>query len=99
MLQEPVGRIFSAADLVHPYENGMNLQIEVANVESVYRHVQNAGSPLLLTIEDKWYVTGEAESGNRQFVVQDPDGYLLRLFSDLGTRRGDSATEGSGGPT
>ncbi len=26
------------------------------------------------------------EVGNRQFVVQDPDGYLLRFFSDLGER-------------
>jgi len=24
--------------------------------------------------------------GNRQFVVPDPDGYLLRFFQDLGER-------------
>jgi len=26
------------------------------------------------------------EAGNRQFIVADPDGYLLRFFSDVGRR-------------
>jgi len=25
------------------------------------------------------------QAGNRQFVVADPDGYLLRLYTSLGT--------------
>lgn len=28
----------------------------------------------------------QIKNGNRQFVVADPDGYLLRFFSDLGQR-------------
>ena len=36
--------------------------------------------------EERWYRQGEAERGDRQFVVEDPDGYLLRFFSDLGER-------------
>jgi hypothetical protein len=26
------------------------------------------------------------EAGNRQFVVTDPDGYLLRFYEDMGSR-------------
>ena len=26
------------------------------------------------------------ENGNRQFVVADPDGYLLRFYTELGQR-------------
>jgi hypothetical protein len=33
-----------------------------------------------------WYRTGGVETGQRQFLVQDPDGYLLRLAEVLGER-------------
>ena len=33
----------------------------------------------------KWNASGPMKAGNRQFVVADPDGYLLRLFTSLGT--------------
>lgn len=36
--------------------------------------------------EERWYRQGEEEFGNRQFVLIDPDGYLLRFFTDLGRR-------------
>lgn len=39
-----------------------------------------------IPFEDRWYREGDTELGNRQFVVADPDGYLLRFFTDLGQR-------------
>ena len=36
--------------------------------------------------ETKWYRTGDVESGVAQFLVTDPDGYLLRFQSSLGKR-------------
>ncbi|WP_425309962.1 hypothetical protein AADG42_14735 [Ammonicoccus fulvus] len=36
--------------------------------------------------EVQWYRTGADEVGVRQFLVQDPDGYLLRPQSAVGTR-------------
>jgi hypothetical protein len=35
---------------------------------------------------DAWYRIGELEVGRREFLVQDPDGYLLRFAEDLGRR-------------
>ena len=61
-------------------------KIEVAEVESLYAKVQAAGALVYLPLEDNWYRRGEMLLGNRQFIVQDPDGYLLRLFEDLGSR-------------
>ncbi|HEY0476960.1 MAG TPA: hypothetical protein VGD37_05520 [Kofleriaceae bacterium] len=37
-------------------------------------------------MEERWYRRNDHEVGNRQFVVADPDGYLLRFFGDLGQR-------------
>ena len=42
---------------------------------------------LFRPLEAAWYRRGDHEVGNLQFLVQDPDGYLLRFFSDLGERQ------------
>jgi len=86
MLEQPTGRTFLAADLEHPYGRGINLQIEVTDVASLYAAVQAAAWPVFLQLETRWYRRDEVLLGNRQFVVQDPDGYLLRFFEDLGSR-------------
>jgi catechol 2,3-dioxygenase-like lactoylglutathione lyase family enzyme len=86
MLQEPVGRSFVNGELTYPYGRGINLQIEVSDIAVLLASVQRAGLPLYLELEDRWYRKDGAEVGNRQFVVADPDGYLLRFFEDLGSR-------------
>jgi catechol 2,3-dioxygenase-like lactoylglutathione lyase family enzyme len=89
MLEEAAGpgRRFHAAPLERPYGRGVNFQIEVANVDALVERVRKAGFDPIIPIEERWYRRGETELGNRQFVVGDPDGYLLRFFSDLGQRR------------
>ena len=37
-------------------------------------------------MEEKWYRKNDTEVGNKQFLVQDPDGYILRFFQNLGMR-------------
>jgi catechol 2,3-dioxygenase-like lactoylglutathione lyase family enzyme len=86
MLEQPTGRTFLTAALEHPYGRGMNLQIEVSDITSLDAAVRASGWPLLIELEDKWYRHDELMRGNRQFVVQDPDGYVLRFFEDLGSR-------------
>jgi len=36
--------------------------------------------------DEKWYRKDDVEVRNRQFLVQDPNDYMLRFFEDLGTR-------------
>jgi catechol 2,3-dioxygenase-like lactoylglutathione lyase family enzyme len=86
MIEQPTARRLVAGDLEAPYGRGINLQIEVSDVEALYDTVQKAVAPIFLSLEERWYRTGNQALGNRQFVVQDPDGYLLRFFQDIGTR-------------
>jgi catechol 2,3-dioxygenase-like lactoylglutathione lyase family enzyme len=86
MLDQVGESSWTTAELAHPYGRGMNLQIEVTDVDALYATVQLAGSPIYLPIEEKWYRREETLVGNRQFIVQDPDGYLLRFAEDLGER-------------
>ena len=88
MLEEAVGpgRRFHTAPLEFPFGRGMNLQIEVLDVDALYAAVQQSDLTVRIPLEDRWYRQNQVEVGNRQFVVADPDGYLLRFFSSLGRR-------------
>src|SRR5688500_7562510 len=84
-LEQPVdpGRTWLAGPLEPPYGRGVNLQIEVAEIGPLHDAVLAAEASLLLPLEERWYRRGDAQLGQRQFVVQDPDGYLLRFCQDL----------------
>lgn len=88
MIEQPTraDRTWLTAELAYPFGRGMNLSIEVPDVGPLYERVQRSGARILLSLEDRWYRQDEGEVGNRQFVVMDPDGYLLRPFQSLGRR-------------
>ncbi|NIJ42232.1 catechol 2,3-dioxygenase-like lactoylglutathione lyase family enzyme [Parvibaculum indicum] len=88
MLEELAGpgRRFHTAAMVFPFGRGMNLQIEVPDVRALYTNAQASGLAIHVPLEERWYRQGDREAGNLQFVVADPDGYLLRFFSNLGKR-------------
>jgi catechol 2,3-dioxygenase-like lactoylglutathione lyase family enzyme len=88
MLEEAAGpgRRFHGAPLEHPFGRGVNFQIQVANVDAIHARVLAAQAQVVLPMEERWYRRTDHETGNRQFVVADPDGYLLRFFTDLGQR-------------
>ena len=80
------GRRFRTAPLERPFGRGANFQIRVSDASGLIERVRGAGAPILIDLEDRWYRRGDGEVGNRQFVVVDPDGYLLRFFEDIGRR-------------
>jgi len=82
--------------LERPYGRGINFEIGVEDVDALCRRVKAAGVTLFREIEERWYRVGDLESGNRQFLVQDPDGYLLRFAKDLGMRAARAAEDKSG---
>jgi catechol 2,3-dioxygenase-like lactoylglutathione lyase family enzyme len=88
MLEEIGGgtRLFSTAPLEYPLGRGVNLQIEVSDVEALYADVARSELSVHIPLEERWYRHAQIELGNRQFVVADPDGYLLRFFSGIGRR-------------
>ncbi|WP_342236031.1 bleomycin resistance protein [Inquilinus sp. OTU3971] len=88
MLDQPAdpGRLWLAGPLEPPYGRGVNLQIEVADVDTLNAAVLGVGTLIERPLEERWYRRGNTQVGQRQFVVQDPDGYLLRFCQPLGSR-------------
>jgi len=79
-------RTWQTGEYEYPLGRGVNFQIEVPDIESLLERLSQNGIGLFMEPEEKWYRKDETEVGNRQFLVQDPDGYLLRFFEDIGTR-------------
>lgn len=85
MLCERNGR-WEPAEMQRPFGQGINFQMPVEQVAPILASLEGAGWPLYEQPQDAWYRVGDREEGQREFLVQDPDGYVLRFAEDLGTR-------------
>ncbi|MFJ4604473.1 bleomycin resistance protein [Pseudomonas atacamensis] len=74
------------APLSKPFGRGINLQIDVVAVGPIIQKLGQAGFPLYRECKDTLYRANNVETGQREFIVQDPDGYLVRLVERLGER-------------
>jgi catechol 2,3-dioxygenase-like lactoylglutathione lyase family enzyme len=77
-------RTWITGALEAPFGRGINLEIKTTHVDKLYRQIQLYKVDIFLAIEDKWYQAGNIQIGNRQFIILDPDGYMLRFAQDLG---------------
>ncbi|GAB4095180.1 hypothetical protein GCM10028787_06550 [Brachybacterium horti] len=84
--QRGTGRNWLTGELEPPYGRGLNLQISVVDLDPILAELRAHGVPLFMEPETRWYRIDEEEAGVRQFLVTDPDGYLLRFQQPLGRR-------------
>ena len=74
------------APLENPLGRGINLQIKVESIAPLLNAIEEHNITLFLSPEEKWYRRVDEEIGHRQFIVADPDGYLLRFYEHTGIR-------------
>ncbi len=91
MLEEyetgPSERCWDTGPREKPYGRGINFEMTVSDIAPLLERLKHAPWPIFFGPEERWYRIGAAEeTGVRQFLVQDPDGYLLRLSQSLGQR-------------
>lgn len=89
MIEKHHDESWQTGDLQKPYGRGINLQIELSGIDAILDRLNEAGHPVFEDMEEEWYDTGETLSGQKQFLVQDPDGYLLRFTEFLGEKPKD----------
>jgi catechol 2,3-dioxygenase-like lactoylglutathione lyase family enzyme len=83
---DPQAGQWLTAPLSKPFGRGINLQIDVVAVAPVIEKLGQAGFALYRECQDTWYRAADVEVGQREFIIQDPDGYLVRLVERLGER-------------
>jgi len=84
---EEVNDTWWTGELEHPFGRGINFQIEVSDVSVLVERLDEVGIALFRPVCERWYRGGDAEFGQIEFLVQDPDGYLLRFTQGIGERK------------
>ncbi|CAM4225680.1 bleomycin resistance protein [Deinococcus marmoris] len=64
-----------------PLGRGINFQIQVPDIDALYGRLEGDAYPVSVPMKTSAYLEGDTEHQQREFLVQDPDGYLLR-FTD-----------------
>ena len=77
---------WDVAPLSYPFGNGINFQLEVDNVDKIYKSLKDNNYKITFEMEENWYRQDDRLLGNKEFLIQDPDGYLIRLSEDLGEK-------------
>ena len=78
--------IWDTGALQRPYGRGINFEIQVADLDAALAGVRETGLAIFFGPEERWYRVEDQELGVRQVLVQDPDGYLVRLQQVIGQR-------------
>jgi hypothetical protein len=86
MLEKLSDKAWQTAHLSPPLGRGINLQIEVAEIKALHASVTQAEWPLFAPLTTQWYRDGTIEHGQTEFLLQNPDGYLLRFMQNLDQR-------------
>lgn len=69
--------------LEYPLGVGINFQIDVTNIDEIYNNLKSANYKIFVDMEEHWYRKDNILMGCKEFLVQDPNGYLLRFSQDL----------------
>ena len=81
MIEEDHDTAWVVASLENPRGRGLNLQIDVPDVVEVQKRLDEAGLVAFRPLHEASYETAEGDSRQLELLIQDPDGYLIRLVS------------------
>ncbi len=74
---------WETAKLEYPLGRGINFQIDVINIDKIYNRLKENKYKIFVDIEEHWYRKDNVLMGCKEFLVQDPNGYVLRFSKDL----------------
>ncbi len=77
---------WAVGPLQHPFGRGMAVQNYVDDVAALEAKVAAAGVPFYEAPREIWRDWGDRMGGQREFLLQDPDGYLVMIAQRIGER-------------
>jgi len=84
MIEEINGN-WNTGNLKYPFGRGVNFQIETEDVSKIIFNLKENNIPLFRNIMESEYKCNDEVVFEKEILVQDPDGYLLR-FSQTESR-------------
>ncbi len=76
---EEVNNKWNVGKLEYPFGRGINISMAVNDIDKFYNNVKNKGIKLYKDIAVSKYRVDDGYVCDKQFLIQDPDGYLLRF--------------------
>lgn len=76
---EEVNNNWSVGSLSYPFGNGINLSMEVSDIDALYQKVKKLNIPIFRELKISEYKVDDEVYQDKEFLIQDPDGYLLRF--------------------
>ena len=70
---------WNVAKMEYLYGNGMNISMTVENVDYLYKTLKDKQVKIFLDLEINEYRVNNKIFQDKEFLLQDPDGYLLRF--------------------
>ena len=80
MIEEINGN-WNVGELKYPYGNGINISMSIKDVEALYNLLKNKNFKFFIDLKISEYKVNDKVFKDKEFLIQDPDGYLLR-FND-----------------
>lgn len=70
---------WNVGKMEYPYGNGINISMYISNIEKMYHKLKKENINFFKDLEIHEYRVNEKIFEDKEFLLQDPDGYLLRF--------------------
>lgn len=81
IMLEEVNDNWSVGKLSYPYGNGINISMMIKDIDTLYDNIKKKDIKLFRDLKVDKYRVDDRVDEDKEFLIQDPDGYLLR-FND-----------------
>ena len=79
LMIEELNDNWDVGPLERPFGRGINISMSVKNVEEMFNSLKEKGIKFFLELEVHSYRVDDKVYQDKEFLIQDPDGYLLRF--------------------
>ena len=76
---EEINDNWNTSTLEYPFGRGINISMSVSNVKELYNNIINKNIKPFKELETHSYRVDDINYEDIEFLIQDPDGYLLRF--------------------
>lgn len=79
LMIEEINDNWNTAILEYPFGRGINISMSVLDIEKMYNNLKDKNIEIFKELECHTYKVNEVIYNDKEFLIQDPDGYLLRF--------------------
>ena len=79
LMIEEINDNWNTAILEYPFGRGISISMSVLDIEKMYNNLKDKNIEIFKELECHTYKVNEVIYKDKEFLIQDPDGYLLRF--------------------